>query len=75
MRIQHWQDVASLLVGVWLVLSPFALDFAGAAILDNRCPLNCHVLLPIKTSGPPGRALREWEVFPPDSASVPLSRG
>lgn len=31
MRIQHWQDAASLLVGVWLVLSPFILDFAGAA--------------------------------------------
>jgi hypothetical protein len=32
MRIQHWQDVASLLLGVWLVLSPFALGFAGAAV-------------------------------------------
>jgi hypothetical protein len=32
MRIQHWQDVASLLLGVWLVLSPFALDFGGAAV-------------------------------------------
>jgi hypothetical protein len=32
MRIQHWQDFASLLVGVWLVLSPFALGFAGAAL-------------------------------------------
>jgi len=26
MRIQHWQDVASLVLGVWLVLSPFALE-------------------------------------------------
>ena len=32
MRIQHWQDVASLLVGLWLVASPFALGFAGAAV-------------------------------------------
>ena len=32
MRIQHWQDAASLLLGVWLVLSPFALGFAGAAV-------------------------------------------
>jgi SPW repeat len=32
MRIQHWQDVASLSLGVWLVLSPFALGFAGAAV-------------------------------------------
>jgi hypothetical protein len=32
MRIQHWQDVASLLVGVWLVFSPSALGFAGAAL-------------------------------------------
>ena len=31
MRIQHWQDVASLVLGVWLVLSPFVLGFAGAA--------------------------------------------
>jgi hypothetical protein len=31
MRIQHWQDIASLLVGVWLVVSPFLLGFAGAA--------------------------------------------
>ena len=31
MRIRHWQDIASLLVGVWLVLSPFALGFAEAA--------------------------------------------
>lgn len=31
MRIRHWQDAASLLLGVWLVLSPFALGFAAAA--------------------------------------------
>ena len=30
MRIRHWQDAASLLLGVWLVLSPFALGFAAA---------------------------------------------
>ena len=32
MRIQHWQDVASLVVGVWLVASPFVLGMAGAAV-------------------------------------------
>jgi hypothetical protein len=32
MRIQHWQDVASLSLGVWLVLSPFVLGFTGAAV-------------------------------------------
>ena len=31
MRVQHWQDVASLLLGAWLVLSPLALGFVGAA--------------------------------------------
>jgi len=31
MRIQHRQDLASLLLGVWLVVSPFVLGFAGAA--------------------------------------------
>jgi hypothetical protein len=30
-RIQHWQDIASLLLGAWLVLSPWMLDFVGAA--------------------------------------------
>ena len=32
MRIQHWQDAASLLLGVWLILSPFALGFTGAEV-------------------------------------------
>jgi len=31
-RIQHWQDAASLLLGVWLVVSPFVLGFAGADV-------------------------------------------
>jgi hypothetical protein len=30
MRIKHWQDSASLLLGVWLILSPFVLGFAAA---------------------------------------------
>ena len=28
MRIQHWQDAASLLAGVWLVASPWVLGFS-----------------------------------------------
>ena len=32
MRIQHWQDAGSLLVGVWLVLSSFVLGLSGAAV-------------------------------------------
>lgn len=32
MRIQHWQDAASLLVGVWLVLSSFVLGLSGATV-------------------------------------------
>ena len=31
LRIQPWQDVVSLLLGVWLVVSPFALGLTGAA--------------------------------------------
>src|SRR6266446_9535552 len=31
MRIQHRQDIASRLLGVWLVVSSFVLGFAGAA--------------------------------------------
>jgi hypothetical protein len=29
MRVQRWQDVASLLVGIWLIFSPWALGLAG----------------------------------------------
>ena len=29
MRIHHWQDMASALVGAWLIASPFALGFDG----------------------------------------------
>ncbi|MDH2342159.1 SPW repeat protein [Bradyrhizobium sp. SSUT77] len=32
MRIQHWQDAVSLLVGVWLVLSSFVLGLSGATV-------------------------------------------
>jgi hypothetical protein len=32
MRIQHWQDAASMLVGVWLVLSSFVLGLTGSAV-------------------------------------------
>ncbi|RZN10610.1 hypothetical protein CWO91_12555 [Bradyrhizobium genosp. SA-3] len=32
MRIQHWQDAASLLVGLWLVLSSFILGLSGAPV-------------------------------------------
>jgi hypothetical protein len=28
MRIQHWQDIASLLLGVWLLVSLFVPGFA-----------------------------------------------
>jgi hypothetical protein len=45
MRIQHWQDVASLLVGVWLVLSPFVLDFSGAAAVWITIALGLAVVL------------------------------
>ena len=31
MRTQRWQDIASLLLGAWLVLSPLALGIVGAA--------------------------------------------
>lgn len=31
MRTEHWQDIVSLFLGVWLVLSPLALHVEGAA--------------------------------------------
>ena len=31
MKVKHWQDVASLIVGVWLIISPMALGFPQVA--------------------------------------------
>lgn len=31
MRVRHWQDIASLAVGVWLLVSPWALGLSGVA--------------------------------------------
>ena len=31
MKVKHWQDIASLIVGAWLVISPMALGFPQAA--------------------------------------------
>jgi SPW repeat-containing protein len=45
MRIQHWQDVASLLVGVWLILSPFVLDSSGTAAVWITIALGLAVML------------------------------
>jgi hypothetical protein len=45
MRIRHWQDAASLLLGVWLVLSPFALGFAGTAATWMTIVLGLCVIL------------------------------
>src|SRR5882757_11094633 len=59
MRIQHWQDVASLLLGVWLVLSPFALDFAGAAVWITIMLGLCVILFAIEGFVIPSY-LEEW---------------
>jgi hypothetical protein len=31
MKIRHWQDVASLVLGMWLAVSPMTLGLTGAA--------------------------------------------
>lgn len=36
MRIKHWQDSVSLLLGVWLILSPFGPWLCSRRDLDNR---------------------------------------
>jgi SPW repeat len=59
MRIQHWQDVASLLLGVWLVLSPFALGFAGAAVWITIVLGLCVILFAIEGFVIPSH-LEEW---------------
>ena len=59
MRIQHWQDVASLLLGVWLVSSPFALGFAGAAVWITIVLGLCVILFAIEGFVIPSY-LEEW---------------
>ena len=59
MRIRHWQDVASLLVGVWLVLSPFALGFAGAEVWITIALGLCVILFAVEGFVIPSY-LEEW---------------
>src|SRR5258705_10581198 len=59
MRIQHWRDVASLLVGLWLVLSPFALGFAGAAVWITIALGLCVILFAVEGFVIPSY-LEEW---------------
>jgi SPW repeat-containing protein len=59
MRIRHWQDVASLLLGVWLVLSPFALGLEGAALWITVALGLCVVLFAIEAFVIPSY-LEEW---------------
>jgi hypothetical protein len=59
MRIQHWQDVVSLLLGVWLVLSPFALGFAGAAAWMTVVLGLCVILFAVEEFFIPSY-LEEW---------------
>jgi len=64
MRIQHWQDVASLLIGVWLVVSPFALGFAGAAVWMT---IVLGLLKSYDNSGSENRRSRHRPRLTPDS--------
>jgi hypothetical protein len=59
MRIQHWQDIASLLVGVWLVISPFILGFASAATWISIVLGICVVLFAVEGFVIPSY-LEEW---------------
>ncbi|MGB9052313.1 MAG: SPW repeat protein [Pseudolabrys sp.] len=59
MRIQHWQDAASLVLGVWLVLSPFALGFAGAAVWITIVLGLCVILFAVEGFVIPSY-LEEW---------------
>lgn len=59
MRIQHWQDVASLLLGVWLVFSPFVLGFAGATTWITIVLGLCVVLFAVEGFVIPSY-LEEW---------------
>jgi hypothetical protein len=62
-RIQHWQDIASLLLGVWLVVSPFVLGFAGAATWITIMPGLFVILFAVEGSAIPSY-LEEWRASP-----------
>jgi hypothetical protein len=63
MRIRHWQDIASLLVGMWLVISPFVLGFTGAAAWITVVLGLCVVLFAVEGFIIPSY-LEEWgEIF------------
>ncbi|MGH6627350.1 MAG: SPW repeat protein [Burkholderiaceae bacterium] len=32
MKLKHWQDLVNALLGVWLILSPWALGFEGTTV-------------------------------------------
>ena len=68
MRIQHWQDAASLVLGVWLVLSPFALGFAGAAVWITIVLGLCVILFAVEGFVIPSY-LEEWGGDSPRSGS------
>ena len=59
MRIQHWQDAGSLLLGVWLVLSPFTLGFAGAEVWITIALGLCVILFAVEGFVIPSY-LEEW---------------
>ncbi len=59
MRFEHWQDAVSLLVGAWLVASPFVLGFAGAAAWISIVLGLCVVLLAVEAYVLPSY-LEEW---------------
>jgi len=59
MRVRHWQDVVSLLLGVWLVVSPFALGFAGAATWITIALGLCVILFAFEGFAVPSY-LEEW---------------
>ena len=62
MRIQHWQDAGSLLMGVWLILSPFALGFAGAEVWITIALGLCVILFAVEGFVIPSY-LEEWERY------------
>jgi hypothetical protein len=38
---RQWQDWANLILGVWLIIAPFLLDFGGT---DSRAAVNAYVM-------------------------------
>jgi len=60
-RLKHWQDVVNALLGVWVVLSPWALGFQGTtAAMANAVVVGAALIAAAAGAMLVPRAWEEW---------------